>query len=200
MNKRKENLEKTINFLNEIGLECEIEPGANGFLSTVRIERGKLFVDPSALAADILHEAGHLAVLPGRFRSIVGKDIGKIQTLIFKTVDFENPDEGEARAALQCGDQEATAWAWAAGKKIGLDDQSIIDGASYAGEGKNIRIMLSTNRYMGINGLAAAKFCVVPPGYLGKHLNLPTYPELKMWLQSDFGMDPVKIPKKASQP
>lgn len=191
-----EDLQKTVRFLTEIGLECEFEPGATGFLTKVRIESGTLFIDPAALPADVLHEAGHLAVLPGRFRPLAGRDIGTVQKMMYEQVDFSDPDHGEARAAMQSGDPEATAWAWAAGKHIGLDPKKIIEGASYGGDGDSIRFMLQANRYIGINGLSAAKFCVTPPGRLGPMMKLPTYPTLAMWLQPDFGLDPLPSPSK----
>ena len=172
--KPSQDLQKIARFLQEIGLGCKFEQGAHGFLEKVRIEAGGLFVDPTALPADVLHEAGHLAVLPGRFRPLAGRDIGSVQKMMYDHVDFSDPDHGEARAAMQSGDPEATAWAWAAGKHLGLDPKKIIEGASYGGDGDAIRYMLQSNRYLGINGLSAAKFCVTPPGKLGPMLKLPT--------------------------
>lgn len=50
--------------------------GATGFLPGVRILNGALAIDPrKALASDVLHEAGHLCVVPGRFRHLMGEDV-----------------------------------------------------------------------------------------------------------------------------
>lgn len=187
-------LERTVAFLNEIGLPCHFVPGANGFLPHVRIDAGELLVDPMAPPSDVLHEAGHLATLPGRFRPFASDDIDGVLQMMSEQVDFSDPDTGEGRAALQCSDTEATAWAWAAGVAIGLEPDEIIAGSSYGGEGEDIRSSLSCNMYMGINGLSAAGFCVVRPGALEKYRSLPAFPKLARWLQPDFGLPPPEPP------
>jgi uncharacterized protein len=96
------------------------------------------------------------------------------------------PDSALARACIQCSDPEATAWAWAAGVHLGLDPKEIVQDDEYGNGGSDIRLMLSMNKYMGINGLAFAGFCVTRPGPLEQMSGLPAYPKLAMWLQKDF--------------
>lgn len=57
--------ERALSFLRNIGLSV-IVPGAAGFIDHVRIKDGGLQVDPRCPASGLLHEAGHLAVVPKR--------------------------------------------------------------------------------------------------------------------------------------
>ena len=59
-------------FLNRIGLPVTRSAlSEDSFLPGVVIKKGALVVDPERLGSpgDILHEAGHLAVAPGRLRN-----------------------------------------------------------------------------------------------------------------------------------
>lgn len=180
---------RVVAFLRDIGIPCVVQPGARGFLEGVRIVHGGLQLSPAVHLGDALHEAGHLAVLPGRFRALANGNIDDVTRLMLDTVDFSNPDVGEARAAMQAGEAEATAWAWAAGEHLGLKPGEVIRNRDYSGGGRGIRVQLQARAYLGINGLASAGFCVTRPGYLEKAKGLPAYPRLAMWLQRDFGVD-----------
>jgi hypothetical protein len=136
-----------------------------------------------ASASSLLHEAGHLAVLPGRFRHLASDDIEGVMALMCQEIDFADPDAGEARVALQCSDTEATAWAWAAGLAIGLPPHRTIQDGEYGGTGREIRFCLAAKAYLGINGLAATKLCALREGRLAEILGLPAYPKLVRWMQ-----------------
>jgi hypothetical protein len=174
---------KTVDFLNGIGLKVEIERGAQGFIKGVCIRNGALFVDPGASPSNILHEAGHLAVLPSRFRQIASDNISAVQTMMMEQVDFTDPDNGEARLAMQSGDPEASAWAWAAGLAIGLPEGQIIQDHEYQNTGDEVRMMLARKSYLGINGLATTKICALREGPFADAMGLPAYPKLARWLQ-----------------
>ena len=147
---------------------------------TVKIVDGGLEYDPDkADPSSLLHEAGHLATMPGRFRHLANGNLSQSHRQMIDQVDFSNPDADEARAAMQCSDPEATAWAWAAGKHLDVPDHLIIMDHEYDGSGQDIRSMLQMNAYLGIHGLAAAKFCIVRD----RPHPLPVYPKLAMWLQ-----------------
>lgn len=53
-------LARTVAFLNRIGIPAHFEHGANGFSPGVRIDQGKLAVDPACRISTLLHDAGHL--------------------------------------------------------------------------------------------------------------------------------------------
>src|SRR3546814_12146169 len=70
-----------------------------------------------------------------------------------------SPDAPEMRAIMQAGETEATAWAFAAGRAIGLPDHVIIEDQDYDGEGEGIRFGLALNAYVGINGMVRGGMC-----------------------------------------
>lgn len=171
-------LERSVDFLREIGISTEPSANSKGFLENIRIDHGILFYNPDhATAANILHEAGHLAVLPSKLRHKTGNDLDEtfihLGDIMDQAFDMDNPDSPEMRALLQCGETEATAWAWAAGKAIGLPEEIIIEDQDYDNSGADMRIALSLNCYFGINGLVA--------GYMAT--SVKTYPTLTRWLQ-----------------
>lgn len=62
-------LQRVIDFLRTVGLTVVIEPDANGFVRLVRIVAGCLHVNPACAPSALLHEAGHLAIVPERIRA-----------------------------------------------------------------------------------------------------------------------------------
>lgn len=176
--------EKVFGFVAGIGLPIQIVHGAVGFIEHVLIADGGLHVDPRASPSAILHEAGHLAVMPACYRHYLNGDVGEGVHRMFRDMDeLEHaPDSPLMRAALQAGDPEATAWAFAAGLSLGLPIELIILDHEYGGEGEAIRIALSAKSYLGIHGIAHAGFCVVRANPYSSH-SLPAYPELSYWLQ-----------------
>lgn len=156
--------------------------GANGFIPGCRIVSGALHVDAQCAPSAVLHEAGHLAIVPTRFRSLMSDNLAVGMARMFAELDTMDldPDHALSRAAIQCSDPEATAWAWAAGVAIGLPPAEIIQNAEYDGSGAEIRAMLQAGQYVGINGLAHAGMC--KRGYA-----VPVdlcYPKMQQWLQA----------------
>ncbi len=178
-------LSKAIEFLREIGLSVEIRPGASGFVSGVRIVHGGLEVDPQCSLSNLLHEAGHLACTPRQYRPLMDGNLYAGQRAMLEDIASKDlsPDSAEYRAVMQCSDPEATAWAWAAGRHLGLPEEVIIQDDEYNGDGPGMRTMLALNSYVGIHGLAHAGFCCTRSG-LSKILKLPAYPQLAFWLQN----------------
>lgn len=180
-------LQATTKFLAEIGLPWRWEARSAGFMPGIEIRDGTLLIDPAALPSNVLHEAGHLATLPGVFRPLAQGNISGVQKHMMRVIDFDADPDGELqRAAMQCSDPEATAWAWAAGEHLGLPPEVIIRDDEYGGDGAVIRMHLQHRQYIGINGLSHAGFCAVRPGAYAAARDLPAYPKLKRWLQKDF--------------
>jgi len=173
---------RTVSFLESIGLPIKVVPGATGFVDHVAIVEGTLHVDPQCRASAMLHDAGHLAIVPGKFRHMLSGNLYSGLKRMFEDTEvvMQHPDSPLARAMVQIGDPEATAWAWAAGKAIGLPPTMIIQDDEYDGEGAFLRMHLSANGYLGINGMSHAGFCIVRPN---KYSSLPVYPKLAFWLQ-----------------
>jgi hypothetical protein len=177
-------LQSAIAFLRAIGLTVTEREGATGFIPHIRITAGTLEVDPSCPVSNLLHEAGHIATVPARYRSLLDGNISSGQQLmLFQAMkEVRDPDGPLYRAVVQASDPEATAWAWAAGKALGLADELIILDEEYDGEGAFVRLQLQAGAYLGINGLSHAGFCAVNER-VGAVRQLPVYPALQWWLQ-----------------
>nr|WP_272955712.1 hypothetical protein [Pseudomonas aeruginosa] len=174
--------ERALSFLRDIGLSVEVVPGAAGFIDHVRIKDGGLQIDPRCPASGLLHEAGHLAVVPKRYRHWMSGNLYASFNRMLKDPEFlaQEPDSPLYRAVIQATDPEVTAWAWAAGRFLGIPSEVIIQNDEYDGSGRNIRILLQANSYIGINGLSHGGFCVRRKT---PYRALPQYPELAFWLQ-----------------
>lgn len=183
-----EKLLRTTQFFCEIGLPWRWSPGASAFLAGVDIVDGVLLIAPNAPVSNVLHEAGHLATLPGDFRRFAQSDFAGVQERMFECIDFSDPEAPLARIAIQSSDPEATAWAWAAGVHLGLAPEVIIRDQDYDGEGDSIRLCLQTGGYLGINGLATTGLCAVRDNEYARARGIPAFPGLKSWLQPSFGM------------
>lgn len=175
-------LARVMAFLNEIGIHAEYREGATGFIAHVLIEKGRLLVSPEASPSNLLHEAGHLSNLPGNIRHLVDHDVESISDHVIELARGEDPDSPLMRACLQCSDPEATAWAWAAGRYLGIPDNLIIEDDDYDGEGAAIRSMLAARAYIGINGLRHGGMTTSVRGPGG-------YPVLTRWVQPVFDKD-----------
>ena len=168
-------------FLQTIGIPARlVENVDGGFTPNVRISKGCLVVGWRAHVSNVLHEAGHMAVLPAHFRPWMTGNLqqGHRRMMNFVGAMDLDPDSPLMRAVLQSSDPEVTAWAWAAGSHLGLAPSEIVRDADYGGEGEQIRACLTTGYYVGIHGLAHAGFCSVRTG--GR---LQPYPLLQHWLQ-----------------
>lgn len=166
-------------FLDRIGLGVDVVESvpAGSFMPMVAISRGRLLVMPACPVSDLLHEAGHLVCVPARFRTWMDGNLATGQRRMFRALEASGiePDAPLMRAAIQCSDPEATAWAWAAGKHLGFAEADIIRDQDYEGEGRHIRKCLALGAYFGINGLMAAGMC--------DHPRRGGYPLMVKWVQ-----------------
>lgn len=169
---------KAIAFVNDIGIATQFVEKTSGFVDGISIESGSLKVDKSANVGDLLHEAGHLAIIPANLRHYAGGDLDESFEVIFNVISGVDPEHAIMRAVLQASDVEATAWAWAAGKHLDIDEEDIIKNSSYDGDGESIRLMLRTKNYFGINGLNASGMT-----------DAKQYPAMKKWAQPHIGFD-----------
>src|SRR3546814_8370637 len=76
---RLEQINATVDFLRGIGLELIEDESASGFLDTIRIDGGKIYFQPGVTSpANLLHESGHISLLPFSYRSHAGECIDDI--------------------------------------------------------------------------------------------------------------------------
>ncbi len=113
---------------------------ATSFLPGIAIADGALIVDVNRLLwpGDLLHEAGHLAVLPGHLRPLANDTI---------EVGAELGDAGE---------QEALAWAYAAAIELAIPMHVLIHDGGYRGGAKALLQMYEFGIYPGLRGLCSA--------------------------------------------
>jgi hypothetical protein len=127
-----------LSFLSRIGLPiAEDTLPAGTFLPGIALRTGGLVVDPDKLMwpGDLLHEAGHLAVLPSAPRSDAHDD---------------DPNHAEVEFA---GELEAMAWAYAAAVELGLPMEVLIHDGGYHGRARDLLQMYSFGVYPGLRGL-----------------------------------------------
>lgn len=171
-------LDRVIEALEAIGLEVSRGEVGDSFLPHVHIKNGSLLVEEGAHPTDVLHEAGHLAVLPACLRANATGNIEDIEPHLDRILADHQDDPSWlesplCRSLMQISDTEATAWAYAFGRKCGLPDEHIIRTDAYDGEGLNIMTMLQLGQYLGVNGLRAAGFIS----------SCRDFPVLEKWLQ-----------------
>src|SRR4051812_25598768 len=116
-------LDKCIHFLNSIGIPVIERPIAAGsFLPGLSIEQGCIVIDRHNLKypGDILHEAGHIAIVPSAERI---------------TLDASALAEREHREAEE---MMAIAWSYAACVHLKLDPYYVFHDDGYKGGGSYI--------------------------------------------------------------
>jgi hypothetical protein len=149
-------------FLARIGLPVEIgEIGQPTFLPGIHVEGGILRVDPPKLSwpGDLLHEAGHLALLSGERRRQVTGSVGD--------------DGGEEMGAI--------AWSYAAAVHLQLDPAVVFHEHGYHGGGQSLCENFAEGRYIGVPMLQWLGLTLDAPsaGPLGEK----PYPHMLRWLR-----------------
>jgi hypothetical protein len=127
-------------FLAGIGLPVEIgEIHHPTFLPGIHADSGVLHVDPSRLSypGDLLHEAGHLALLTGQQRSQLTGDAGD--------------NGGEELGAI--------AWSYAAALHLQVDPSVVFHDHGYRGGSQSMLENFAAGRYIGVPMLQWRGLC-----------------------------------------
>lgn len=155
-----------VDFLVGIGLEIvEDTLHAETFLPGIALRDGGLVIDLEKLAwpGDLLHEAGHLAVLPTAVRNRA------------------NDDLAQETSVEHASELEAMAWAWAATIELGLPPDVLIHEGGYNGKSRDLLQMYAFGVYPGLQGLCAAGMTAAP-GFASEPLPV-RYPQMLRWLR-----------------
>ena len=158
-------LQTCISFLNEIGIQtCFEKLEEPCFLLGLSIRNGTIIIDREALSypGDILHEAGHIAVVAAAER----------HTLTAAAIEKRENREAEEMMAI--------AWSYAACMHLGLDPYIVFHDDGYKGGGSYIADNFGNKNYFGLPMLQW-KGMALDEVNAAKQ-NLPAYPCMMKWV------------------
>lgn len=157
-------LDVIINFLKQIGIACHLESLSNEtFLPGIAIRNGELIIDAEKVLypGDILHEAGHLAVVSSSERKLLNGNVGETK---------ENQNAlGEEMMAI--------GWSYAAAYSIGLDANVVFHPQGYKGQSDWFLEQFENGHYTGLHLLVWIGLCDYPKAETGG------YPKMNRWLR-----------------
>lgn len=179
-----EHFDRIVGFLRDIGFPLQVGPfGPAGFLPGVTIDAGVMRVDPDHLyvSGDLLHEAGHMAVVPARLRPRLGINLEES----LRAIIADDPDP-LAEIALHHTETLATAWSYAALRALDMPPETIFFAGGYrmtAEEQARFMQLLDGGNQFGILHLARLGM-TGPCGMMAMlHQNaLPPFPVMTRWL------------------
>lgn len=149
-----------IRFLRSIGLEVQEQPITHAtVLPGITVAHGALRVDHAAIKypGDLLHEAGHLAVVPAAERQRLHVNVGD--------------DGGNEMGAI--------AWSYAAALHLGLSSAIVFHAEGYRGDADSLIENFTQHRYIGVPMLTWRGLADPPPP---DATTLVGYPRMKRWL------------------
>ena len=154
---------RIVNFLIEIGLEVEAAVlSEETFLPGISVNRGVILIDENKLKypGDLLHEAGHLAVIPASRRNQLEKDVGK--------------KAGEELMAI--------AWSYAALVHLRLEPSVLFHAEGYRGGSKSLIENFMQGRYFGVPTLQWIG--LTADDKRAKEMGIDPYPSMIKWLRA----------------
>ncbi|MEK7227145.1 MAG: hypothetical protein AAB221_15880 [Bacteroidota bacterium] len=135
---------KTVDFLQGIGIPVHFRSiSYNTFLPGISIEKGEIVIDKEQLKypGDILHEAGHIAVVPAADRP---------------SLDEHSVAGREQREAEE---MMAIAWSYAACVHLAIDASFVFHDHGYKNGGSSIAENFKEGRYFGVPVLQWVGMC-----------------------------------------
>ncbi|MBK8608716.1 MAG: hypothetical protein IPL84_01860 [Chitinophagaceae bacterium] len=154
-----------ISFLNEIGIKTKFEkPDEPCFLPGLSIRNGTIIIDREALIypGDILHEAGHIAIVPAAERA----------ALTASAIEKREQREAEEMMAI--------AWSYAACVHLGLDPYVVFHDEGYQGGGGYIADNFNNKSYFGLPMLQWKGMAVKEKN--ARALSTAPYPHMIKWM------------------
>lgn len=153
---------KISRFLTSLGLEVKrAQLPEETFLPGIQIQRGVICVDETKLLypGDLLHEAGHLAVILPEQRISVGADVGN------------KPAE----------EMMSIAWSYAAAVYLDIDPRIVFHQNGYRGWSESLIDNFSQRRYLAVPMLQWIGLTV--DDAQGELRGLKPYPNMLKWLR-----------------
>ncbi|RIV85164.1 hypothetical protein [Aurantiacibacter zhengii] len=154
---------RCLDFLTEVGIPVRLRAAEelDQLIDGLAIRDGALVVDPDVTIwpGDLLHEAGHIAVMPADIRP----NLGEIEA---------NRDE----------ELMAIAWSYAAAKVCDIGLRQLFHPAGYRGRSEFAASTYAIGGFAGSDGLAAHGMTVIDlPTALAQGVG--TYPNMLRWLR-----------------
>jgi hypothetical protein len=159
---RAETLERVVAFIRALGIGVVEGPMFRETLVPgIDIEDGVLRIEPARMSApaDLLHEAGHIALTPReRWPSLQG------------TIDSTPADE-----------VSAIAWTWAAARLLGIDPERVFHEEVVSGNGPTLLENFTEGRYVGVPMLQRWGLTMEPRAAAAA--GVEPYPHMLRWLR-----------------
>ena len=152
---------RIVNFLIELGLEVKAAViREETFLPGISVNCGVILIDESRLKypGDLLHEAGHLAVVPASRRNQLQSYIGR--------------RGGEELMAI--------AWSYAALVHLGLEPSVVFHEEGYRGGSESLIENFTQGRYFGVPTLQWIG--LTADDKRAKEMGIAPYPNMIKWL------------------
>lgn len=149
-------------FLREIGVEVRAGELPEGcFLPGIHVERGCVTIDESRLLypGDLLHEAGHLAMMTAEDRAERAGDVGA--------------GMGEEIGAI--------AWSYAAAMRLDIDPAVVFHPHGYRGASERFLRNFREGRFVGVSLLQWMELALDEKSARAR--GLPPYPHMLKWLR-----------------
>ena len=168
--KHKELIATITTFINTIGIKCsEGTIPESTFLPGVEIVNGTLVYNKELLTypGDLLHEAGHLAVLLPEHRQLASGS------------ENLSGDLHEAAAEMA-----AIAWSWAAKEHLGIADEVVFHAAGYKDGSENIISSFRTSMKGPKMGVPILQWIGMTKENKPEHINKEeVFPKMTKWLR-----------------
>jgi len=160
-------LDKCVEFLNDIGIETTYRKISNkSFLPGLLINNGMIIIDKEVLEhpGDILHEAGHIAVVPAIDRPRLSE----------RNIITRKNRESEEIMAI--------AWSYAACIHLLIDPFFVFHEEGYRGGRDYITDSCRLKNYVGLSMLERIGLTINEKK--ARQLNVPSYPHMTRWLRA----------------
>ena len=154
-------VDQIVNFLIRIGIEAtKTSLQQQTFLPGVSVHRGAILIDETKLLypGDLLHEAGHLAVMPAEQRKQAQDNVSK-----------------KASEEMM-----AIAWSYAALLHLGLEPSVVFHDGGYRGWSEALIENFTQGRYIGVPMLQWIGITVDEKR--AKEVGIKPYPNMIKWL------------------
>jgi hypothetical protein len=155
-------------------IPCFLDESAGGFIEEVDLGADGVYYSSGCSTADFIHECGHWAVLPSKYRPLIQRT--KSIEKIFGSIPWEDSDT--YFQLLNSGDQAVMAWSYALSSKLGIESEGMdleladLDSTIKANSEDYLNSLKHRN-HAGIHELQAAGMC-----------KKADFPQLIRWVQT----------------